>query len=159
VTATIQGTLDLVADYGGPQTIPFTQEAAKFGDWSGLAKTLLMISIAGAAICAVALLATSNAQWIPRVLGQGIVMTASTLWVFSLLSGVKDDLFTALDMALSLVTTQLPADVADRLTTQARSLVSVSTGIGFWMIALGSLIVLGAGIMGAMAIRSAQRPG
>jgi hypothetical protein len=156
LTATWGGTMDLGADMGGPQQIPSDKVDLMFGQWDGLAKTLMTVATVGAVVFAIMVLTNPSLSALSRLLGQGILMTVTSAWIFALLSGLKQDLMDVFHSVLSLASSQMPADTFQQLQDQADGLLAMKTGLGFWMIALGSLLVLGGSIFGAMAIKKAM---
>ena len=156
LTATWGGTVDMGATSGGSQEIPHEEIGLKFAQMDGLAKTLLMIATVGAVVFAVMVLSNPDMKSVGRLLGQGIVMTGTSVWIFTQLPGLRQDLTDAFHLVLSMVSSQVPDDTSQQFLDQAAGLLTIKTGMGIWLIILGSLIVLGGSIMGALVLKRAQ---
>jgi hypothetical protein len=82
-------------------------------------------------------------------------MAAMSTWLFFLLPGFKEDLMNRLQVGMDFLNSQMPGEFSQLLHDQADTM-TVGTGIGFWMIVLGSLLVLAGGIYGVMATKRPQ---
>jgi len=114
-----------------------------------------LFMVAGAVVFAVMFATSPDTRTASLLLGEGVLMAAMSIWLFSLLPGFKEDLMDRIQVGMDFLNSEMPGEFSQLLHDQADAM-TVGTGTGFWMIVLGSLLVLAGGIYGVMATKRPQ---
>ena len=156
LTASWGGTIDWGAASGGPQEIPHEEIILKLAQTEGFAKNLLMVATVGAVVVAIMVLTNPDRRSVSWLLGQGILMTGTSVWIAAQLEGLRQQMTDAFNLALSWASSQILEDAPQQFPDQAAELLTIKAGMGIWLVILGSLVVMGGSILGGLALKKAQ---